>query len=92
MRRLRIRELYISEKTAQKLKAKHGIDPEAARNAIEGLDGYHCRWIGDGVTEPERVLLVRMIDGVACICILFPVHNGDDDECWHLGSAYPSSD
>lgn len=78
--------LYISDRTAEKLRAKHRLDPDDVRDAIVGVRGLRYAWN----THPERgtrAIVEATIDGDRVLVVLYPEASAMGD-AWHLGSAY----
>ena len=77
----------MSEATAQKLAAKHGLDWGEVRDAIVCVRGLRYTWH----RHPERglrALVEIQLRGRRCVAVLYPV--GDlSGNVFALGSAYP---
>lgn len=86
MARLEVRKLRISDRVAEKLVVKHGLDPDAVRQAVEGCR-LPFRW-DHHLTRGTRALVLTSIGDEPCVVVLYPARTGDAGE-WHLGSAYP---
>ena len=79
--------LHISPKVAEKLEAKHGIDPDEVRSAVVGVPGLPY----SRNKHPQRgwrVYVFVEIDDEPVQVVLCPSRSGNPEE-WHLGSAYP---
>ena len=83
-----VAHLIVSETTAQKLAAKHGLEWREVRDAIVCVRGLRYTWH----RHPERglrVLVEIRLRGLRCIAVLYPV-GGLSSDVFALGSAYPS--
>lgn len=67
----------------------HGLDPEAVREAIEGVGGLPFVW-DHHPTRGSRAYVFTAIDETPCQVVLYASRSGDPEE-WHLGSAYPEN-
>lgn len=79
-----IAELWISDRTAAKIRGVHGLDPSDVRDALVCRVGLPYRWD----EHPERglrAIVQTKIGGELTLAVLYPI--GDDT--YHLGSAYP---
>ena len=79
--------LIISEATAGKLSAKHGLDPREAHDAIVGVAGLAYVW-HDHPERGRRALVEISIGDRRCVAVLYPVDDAAGDS-YALGSAYP---
>ena len=80
-----VADLRISDRTAEKLRDDHDLDPDDVREAVEDVPGLQ----GKADFDPDRgwrIILVVQVKDEACRIVLYPT---DDDAVWHLGSAYP---
>lgn len=80
--------LHISDRTAQKLRSKHDIEPDDVRDAVV------CRprlfYVED--IHPERghrMIVSARIREVPSYVVLYPDDGDPFGDVWHLGSAYP---
>lgn len=80
-----VAQLHISDRTADKLVARHRLDPDDVRLHVECVSGLHGAW-DDHPERGSRLLLKVPISGVTVLVVLYP-RDGDEDE-WNLGSAY----
>ncbi len=85
-RSLWVARLIISEATAGKLSAKHGLDPREVHDAIVGLAGLAYVW-HDHPKRGRRALVEVWIGGRRCVAMLYPVDDPAGD-VYALGSAY----
>jgi hypothetical protein len=79
--------MIVSQKTAQKLTARHGLDWQEVHDAIVCVRGLRYAWHDD----PERglrALVEAEIRGQPCIVVLYPVDDPSGD-VFALGSADP---
>ena len=86
-RSLWVARLIISEATAEKLSAKHGLDHREVRNAIVGITGLTYAW-HDDPERGRRALVEVWLGDRRCIAVLYPVDDTAGDT-YALGSAYP---
>lgn len=78
--------LLISDRTAEKLRAKHHLEPDEVRDAVVGVRGLRFTWH----THPERgtrAIVETEVDGDRVLVVLYPSASPLGDG-WHLGSAY----
>lgn len=78
--------LYVSQKTAQKLASKHGLDVDDVRQAVTCVPGLRAVWD----EHPERglrAIIEAYIAGRKLLVVLYPANDQWGDG-WHLGSAY----
>jgi hypothetical protein len=85
--RLWVAELFISDRTAQKITQRHGITPDEVRDAIVCTAGLTYVWQND-LARGLRAIVQANIRGRRVLLVLYPARRAEDDE-WHLGSAYP---
>lgn len=85
-RSLWVAKLIISEATAGKLSAKHGLDPRAVRDAVVGVAGLRYVW-HDHPERGRRALVEVWISDRRCVVVLYPVGDPAGD-IYALGSAY----
>jgi hypothetical protein len=81
-----VAELHISDRTAEKLRAKHQLEPDDVRNAIVGVRGLRFTWN----THPERgtrAIIETWISGDRVLVVLYP-RPSEMGDAWNLGSAY----
>jgi hypothetical protein len=86
-RSLWVARLIVSDATARKLSAKHGLDWRKVRDAIVCTRRLRYGWHH----HPERgwrVLVEIVIGGTPCVAVLYPLEDGAGD-VFALGSAYP---
>lgn len=86
LRGLWVAELLISDRTAQKLAGRHGLEADEVRRAVACVPDLVYTWDDD----PDRGLraIVRITVGARTVLVvLYPHPLGDD--IFHLGSAYP---
>ena len=79
--------LIVSDATAQKLAAKHGLDWHEVTDAVVCVRGLRYTWHH----HPERgwrAMVEFVLHGRLCIAVLYPVVDGSED-VFALGSAYP---
>ena len=86
-RSLWVARLIISEATAEKLSAKHGLDHQEICDAIVGVAGLAYVW-HDHPERGRRALVEVWIGGRRCVVVLYPVDDPAGD-VYALGSAYP---
>lgn len=79
--------LHISDRTAQKITGRHGIEIDHLRQAVVAVAGLEYAWD----EHPERglrTILSTSIGRQPIWVVLYPA--GDSDVYW-LGSAYPKN-
>ncbi|HUZ39755.1 MAG TPA: hypothetical protein VMV17_25815 [Streptosporangiaceae bacterium] len=82
-----VAQLVISDRTAHKLRTRHGLDPEEVRDALVCVKGLRYVW----ANHPERgrrAIVEARLRGRVVAVVLYPVddpHGG----VFALGSAYP---
>lgn len=86
-RSLGVARLIISEATAGKLSAKHGLDHREVHDAIVGMTGLRYAW-HDHPERGRRALVEFWIGDRRCVAVLYPVDDVAGD-VYALGSAYP---
>jgi hypothetical protein len=82
-----VAKLIVSQATAEKLSAHHGLDWEEVRDAIVCVRELRYTWN----YHPERgrrAMVEAEIRGQLCIVVLYPVRDPLGD-VYALGSAYP---
>lgn len=84
-----VAQLIISEATAQKLSAKHGLDWREVRDAIVCVRDLPYTW-HDHPERGRRAMVEVAIQGRRCVAVLYPVGTSQED-VFALGSAYPRS-
>lgn len=78
-----IARLFISDRTAEKIRASHNLDPRAICDELVCVAGLAATWHHHA--DRGWRLLVRIdVGGTPVLAVLYPL---DDDE-WNLGSAY----
>lgn len=84
-----VAELRVSDRVAEKLAQKHGLDWRDVYDALVAQQGLLGSWNDD--PDRGRRLLVSIVVGSApAIAVLYPV--GDEgDGVWNLGSCYRRS-
>lgn len=82
-----VARLEVSQRTAEKLAARHGLDEEEVRDAIVCVRDLLYGWHNDPVRGLRAVVEVE-IRGMRCVVILYPVDDLSGD-VYALGSAYP---
>jgi hypothetical protein len=85
-RSLWVAKLIISEATAGKLSAKHGLDSRAVHEAVVGVAGLRYVW-HDHPNRGRRALVEVRISDRRCVVVLYPVDDPAGD-VYALGSAY----
>lgn len=85
-RSLWVAKLIISEATAGKLSAKHGLDPREVRDAVVGVAGLRYAWHNHPERGRRALVEVWISDG-RCVVVLYPVDDPAGD-IYALGSAY----
>jgi hypothetical protein len=83
-----VAHLIVSEATAQKLAAKHGLDWREVRDAIVCVRGLRYTW-DHHPDRGIRALVEFRQRGRRCIAVLYPVGDLSGD-VFALGSAYPN--
>lgn len=86
-RSLWVAKLIISEATARKLSAKHGLDPREVYDAVVGVTGLRYVW-HDHPDRGRRALAEVWISDRRCVVVLYPVDDPAGD-VYALGSAHP---
>lgn len=79
-----VSELYVSNRTEQKIIQKHSITVDEVSEAIEGVVGLRGRW-DDDKDRGLRMLVRVTIRGRSALIVLYP---RDEPTEWNLGSAY----
>ena len=82
-----VARLIVSQATAEKLTARHGLDWQEVHDAFVCVSGLRYAWDDD----PERglrALVEAEIRGWPCVVVLYPVEDPLGD-VYALGSAYP---
>ena len=82
-----IAELLISERTAQKLRIKHGLNPADVRRALLATRGLRARRIRDE-ERGERFLVRSSVNGEDCLAVLHDASSTDADSVWRLATMY----
>ena len=83
-----VAHLIVSEATAQKLAAKHGLDWREVRDAIVCVRGLRYTWHHHPVRGWRAMAEVRLRER-RCIAMLYPVGDLSSD-VFALGSTYLS--
>ena len=81
-----MQELRISARTAEKLRDKHDLEPEAIRASIENVGRLPFSW-DYGEERGLRALVWTVVHDDSCLVVLYPAI-GEDATVWNLGSAY----
>lgn len=81
-----IARLLVSARTAQKLVARHRLDAEQVRLAVECVAGLEYAW-EDEPLRGRRAILKVTIDDQRVLVVLYPADDPLGD-VWNLGSAY----
>lgn len=81
-----IAELIISRPTANKITARHRLDPEDVYRELVGVSGLSGRVVSDA-ERGERVLIDFSVGGDRCIAVLYDTHHPLGG-VWRLASAY----
>ena len=84
-RTLEVRELRISEPTANKILSRHGLHADEIRGAVQGVGRLPFSW--DNAADPGKAILVVAIRDRPVLVVLFPAE-GKLGTVWNLGSAY----
>lgn len=82
-----VARLIVSDATARKLAAKHGLDWREVRDAIVCTPRLRYVWHH----HPERgrrALVEIVVGGIRCVAVLYPLED-DNGDAFALGSAYP---
>lgn len=85
--RLWVARLIVSQKTAEKLAGRHGLDWQDVRDAVVCVAGLRYAW-HDHTERGRRALVEVEIQGRQCLVVLYPVDDSSGD-VYALGSAYP---
>jgi hypothetical protein len=83
-----IGDLWVSQRTAEKLQSKHGLSAEEVAGAIVQVAGLSYRW-HDHPERGRRLLLDVEIRGMRVRVVLYPRPADAYGDAWNLGSAYP---
>jgi hypothetical protein len=86
-RSLWVAQLIVSDRTAEKLSSRHGLDVGDVRQAVVGIRGLQYVWDEDK-ERGRRALVEADVAGRVCIIVLYPVEHPLGD-VYALGSAYP---
>jgi len=80
-----VAELLISDRTAEKIRTKHGIEPQEVKDEVQ-CARLRCTWDTDQ-ERGERALVEAFIRGRRTLAVLYPAGHPASD-VWHLGSIY----
>lgn len=81
-----IAELLISERTAQKIRHRHDIEPDELRDALVCVAGLIGRWDDDPERGRRALIDVTIRDRLATV-VLYPRRHPMGD-AWAVGSVY----
>lgn len=84
-----IADLRISDRTAEKLRSKHHLDPADVRAALVGVQGLRFSW-HEHPDRGSRAIVETTVAARRVLVVLYPVAGAMGDT-WNLGSAYPVS-
>lgn len=76
--------LRVSDRTAEKLMQKHGLDADEVRDAVQCVRGLRYVW-DEHPDRGVRALVETSIRRRRVLVVLYPT---DEIDVWHLGSAY----
>jgi len=82
-----VAQLIVSDRTAEKLSSRHGLDVSDVRQAVVGVRGLGYTW-DDDPERGRRALVETEVAGRLCLVVLYPVDHTMGD-VYALGSAYP---
>lgn len=82
--------LEISAATTGKVRAKHGLDAEDVRAAVECRAGLQFVW-NDHPERGTRAIIRTFIGGRPVLVVLYPARSSPFGDTFHLGSAYPDN-
>jgi hypothetical protein len=82
-----VAQLIVSDRTAQKLSSRHGLDVGDVRQAVVGARRLEYTW-DDDPERGRRALVETEVAGRLCLVVLYPVDHPMGD-VYALGSAYP---
>lgn len=83
-----IAELHISDRTAEKIRSKHGIEPDDLRTALVAVRGLQFVW-HEHEERGLRAIVETTVGKRRVLAVLYPVASPLGD-VWNLGSAYYS--
>ncbi len=78
-----VAELRVSKATKEKLAARHNLDVDDVRLAIQCVEGLRYTWDDDPI-RGLRAIVEATVGNHPVAVVLYPI--GDD--VWRLGSAY----
>lgn len=81
-----IAELVISDRTAEKIRRKHHLEPDDVRDALVGVTGL--RYVIAGQPEPSHPIVEFTLKGQRVLAVIYPRTSAMGD-AWNLASAYP---
>jgi hypothetical protein len=82
-----VARLIVSQKTAEKLAGRHGLNWQEVRDAVVCVSGLQYSW--NHHSERGRRALVEVeVRNIPCLVVLYPVEDSSGD-VYALGSAYP---
>jgi len=82
-----VARLVVSDATARKLSAKHGLEWREVHDAIVCVSGLRYVW-QHHAERGRRALVEIVIQGQRCVVVLYPIGVPSGD-VFALGSAYP---
>lgn len=85
--RVWVATLYVSDRTAQKISQKHGLEVQDVEDAIVCVTSLTYTW-DEHPERGRRALIETRIGGRRVLVVLYPANDPLGDG-WHLGSAYP---
>lgn len=86
MRSLWVASLAISERTADKIRGRHDIEPDEVVDALVCVEGLEVGWHVDE-QRGERALVSITIRGRSALAVLYDAQHPWGD-VWNLGSVY----
>ncbi|WP_017559444.1 hypothetical protein [Nocardiopsis baichengensis] len=85
--KLWVARLFISDRTAHKIRSRHGLDPLEVEDAVVCRRGLEYVW-DSHPTRGVRALVKSRVREKRVLVVLYPADTGWADT-YHLGSAYP---
>ena len=85
-RTLEVVDLFISQRTAEKLLRTHGIHADEVRAALVNVGRLVFWWVEDG-EQGQRAYIPIALQGKEAVAVLYPAE-GQLGTSWNLGSAY----